>query len=153
MLNILSAFKGSPRRRRVAANLLACGQNVERCESLVLLSAASGIATVPQAADVAVASKVAPSAKTPADFSGHTDLNGTLGPGSMDVVQNGSSVQLTISFASEPDITNTPLVGTVKGNKLKATLATSPYDNLKKVVFKAKLKDGDLSWRISWVTV
>ncbi|MCA9097558.1 MAG: hypothetical protein KDA36_04200, partial [Planctomycetaceae bacterium] len=151
MLPILSAFQGQPRRRRAASHKLSCGQTVERCESMVLLSAA--VATVPLASEVAPAATVAPAAKTPADFSGHHDLNGTLGPGSMDVTQNGSLVDLTISFDSEPDITNVPLSGKVKGSKLKATLASSPYNNLKKVVFKAKLNDGDLIWKISWRTV
>ncbi|MCA9096271.1 MAG: hypothetical protein KDA68_22480 [Planctomycetaceae bacterium] len=118
---------------------------------MVLLSAA--VATVPLASEVAPASTVAPAAKTPADYSGHHDLFGSLGPGSMDVTQNGSLVELTISFDSEPDITNVPLSGKVKGSKLKATLATTPFNNLKKVVFKAKLSGGDLSWRIFWKNV
>lgn len=145
MLPILSAFQGQPRRRRVASHKLSCGETVERCESMVLLSAA--VATVP------LASEVTPAAKTPADFSGHHDLNGTLGPGTMDVVQNGSDVDLTITFGAVPELNNVPLSGTVKGTKLKATLATTPYNSLKKVVFKAKLNNGDLIWRISWRNV
>ena len=151
MFPILSAFQGQPRRRRAASHKLSCGQTVERCESMVLLSAA--VATVPLASEVAPAATVAPAAKTPADFSGHHDLNGTLGPGTMDVVQNGSDVDLTITFGAVPELNNVPLSGTVKGTKLKATLATSPYNSLKKVVFKAKLNNGDLIWRISWRNV
>lgn len=150
MLPILSAFQGQPRRRRAAARMLSCGESVERCESMVLLSA---VATVPLASEVAPAATVAPAAKTPADFSGHHDLNGTLGPGTMDVVQNGSDVDLTITFGAVPELNNVPLAGTVNGTKLKATLATTPYNTLRKVVFKAKLVGGDLSWRISWRNV
>jgi len=150
MLPILSAFQGQPRRRRAASHMLSCGETVERCESMVLLSA---VATVPLASEVAPAATVAPAAKTPADYSGHHDLFGTLGPGSMDVVQNGSDVDLTITFSSVPELNNVPLAGTVNGTKLKATLATTPYNTLRKVVFKAKLNDGDLIWKISWRNV
>jgi len=150
MLSILSAFQGQPRRRRAASHMLSCGETVERCESMVLLSA---VATVPLASEVAPAATVAPAAKTPADFSGHHNLNGTLGPGTMDVVQNGSDVDLTITFGAVPELNNVPLAGTVNGTKLKATLATTPYNTLRKVVFKAKLNDGDLIWKISWRNV
>lgn len=153
MFSIFSSpFRKS--RRRTSTQGLFCGTSVEQCEPLVLLSA-RGIATVPEAViqsvNVDSSEKISVSAKAPADFSGHWPLTGSLGPGDLDVNQNGSQVSLTISFDQEPDITNVPLEGKVKGRKLKAQLADSPYDNLRKVVFKAKLsEEGDISWSIRW---
>ena len=137
------------RRQRMGGGLIL-GEQVDHYETRTLLSAAAIVATVPEASKVSVEEKVATAAKTPANFAGTFDVSGSLGPGVVDITQNGSAVTLTVTFYQHSELTNLPLEGKVKGKKLKANLSTVPYNGLTKVVFKAKLDGDDLSWSIKW---
>jgi hypothetical protein len=131
----------------------SCGDTLECYESRTLLSASPVVATVAEAvAEASSDRKIDQNAKTPVDFSGMHNLSGSLGPGVMNVVQNGANVSLTITFYQRPIITNVPLEGVVHGNKLKASLQ-NPFNGLSSVKFKAKLPESGLSWSIRWHVV